>query len=101
LNGPQPQLQDLTIEQKRALAAGLLREKAGREASAWPLSQGQQALWFLHRLAPESAAYHLHFTARIRSRFDTAAFERACAGLLARHSALQTVVVERAAGLTQ
>src|SRR3954468_5883450 len=34
-------------------------------ARALPLSQGQRALWFLQRLPPDSAAYHIMAAARV------------------------------------
>jgi amino acid adenylation domain-containing protein len=59
-----------------------------------PLSYGQSALWFLHSLAPESAAYHIAVAARVRSPLgsplDTGALRRALEAVAARHGALRT-----------
>ncbi|HYO12189.1 MAG TPA: non-ribosomal peptide synthase/polyketide synthase [Thermoanaerobaculia bacterium] len=55
-----------------------------------PLSPGQKALWFLHRLAPEGGAYNIAVAARVRG-LDPAALERALLALVARHEALRTV----------
>jgi amino acid adenylation domain-containing protein len=55
-----------------------------------PLSYGQRALWFLHRLAPLSGAYHIVAAARVRGEIDAVAFGRALAALVARHPALRT-----------
>ena len=55
-----------------------------------PLSYGQRALWFLHELAPESAAYNIAAAARIHSTLDVAAFEQALQKLIVRHPALRT-----------
>src|SRR4051812_6238089 len=59
-----------------------------------PLSAGQKALWFLGRLAPESAAYNLAIALRIplrvRSPLDTEALARSLAALSDRHPALRT-----------
>jgi len=55
-----------------------------------PLSHGQEALWFLHQLAPESAAYNLAFAARIHSITDTLSLRRAFHELIERHSSLRT-----------
>ena len=38
----------------------------GQESGRSPLSQGQQALWFLYKLAPESTAYNLCDAVRVR-----------------------------------
>ena len=55
-----------------------------------PLSYGQRALWFLHQLAPESAAYNISAAARIRSVLDVTALKNALQELAARHPALRT-----------
>ena len=70
-------LANLSPEEKRALLAKLLAKKARRApappaVTRHPLSYGQQALWFLHRIAPKSAAYNVAFAARIRSRSTSA-----------------------------
>jgi acyl-CoA synthetase (AMP-forming)/AMP-acid ligase II/acyl carrier protein len=54
------------------------------------LSHNQQALWFLHNLAPESAAYSIVSAARIRSELDAPALRRAFQSLVARHPMLRT-----------
>ncbi|MGK7894453.1 MAG: amino acid adenylation domain-containing protein, partial [Xenococcus sp. (in: cyanobacteria)] len=61
----------------------------------YPLSHGQQALWFLYKLAPESSAYNVAFTARIRSEVDVAALRGACQKLVDRHPLLRTTFGER------
>ena len=53
------------------------------------LSPGERALWFLHRLAPGSAAYNLAGAIRIAG-FDAAALRRAVLRLVERHPALRT-----------
>jgi amino acid adenylation domain-containing protein len=58
----------------------------------FPLSEGQRALWFLHRLAPESAAYNLAAAVRIRGPLDVAVLSAALDAVAARHGALRTVV---------
>ena len=55
-----------------------------------PLSYGQRALWFLHELAPESAAYNISAAARIHSTLDVAALEQSLQKLIVRHPALRT-----------
>jgi len=40
---------------------------ANKAKSFYPLSYGQQALWFLYQMAPESVAYNIFITVRIRS----------------------------------
>ena len=55
----------------------------------FPLSRGQQALWFLHRLAPESAAYNVAGAARVQGPFDVTALRRAFQVLADRHASLR------------
>src|SRR5262245_25471269 len=87
----------LSAEEKRALLARLLRRRAG-DASGTPLSHGQRALWFLHRLAPDSAAYNLHFCARVRSLLDPEVLRRSLDALTARHESLRATFPERPDG---
>jgi amino acid adenylation domain-containing protein/thioester reductase-like protein len=87
----------LSAEEKRALLARLLRRRAG-DANGAPLSHGQRALWFLHRLAPDSAAYNLHFCARIRSPLDPEILRRSFDALTARHESLRATFPERPDG---
>lgn len=54
------------------------------------LSQGQQALWFLHQAAPESSAYNLTSVARIPMALDIPVFRRALELLVDRHPCLRT-----------
>jgi natural product biosynthesis luciferase-like monooxygenase protein/FkbM family methyltransferase len=55
-----------------------------------PLSHGQRALWFLHQLAPESAAYNITAAAVVHSPLDKPALEQALEKLIERHPALRT-----------
>ncbi|MBI1924147.1 amino acid adenylation domain-containing protein [Candidatus Poribacteria bacterium] len=86
---------NLSPQEKRALLAQLLREKASKVTSVSPLSYGQQALWFIYQSAKESAAYNAAFTARIRSDVNVPALRRAFQGLINRHPALRTTFSTR------
>ncbi|MFY0566445.1 condensation domain-containing protein [Archangium lansingense] len=66
-----------------------------------PLSGGQQALWFLHQLAPESSAYHVPVAVRVRSALDVAALRRSVETLVARHPALRTTFTMTPTGPVQ
>ncbi|MFC4497732.1 condensation domain-containing protein, partial [Streptomyces ovatisporus] len=54
------------------------------------LSFGQQQMWFLNRLEPESAEYLVPLTFRLRGALDTGALERAWSALVERHEILRT-----------
>ncbi|HEU4433459.1 MAG TPA: amino acid adenylation domain-containing protein, partial [Pyrinomonadaceae bacterium] len=58
-------------------------------SETFPLSSGQQALWFLSQLAPESPVYHISSAARVLSPLDTAALYRAFQALVDRHASLR------------
>ncbi len=49
-------LADLSLDEKRALARQLLRDRNKQDAGLVPLSEGQRALWFVYQLAPRSPA---------------------------------------------
>lgn len=93
-------LQGASMEQMARHVLTLLEESSfpvlrpsaavSRRVTEYPLSRGQQALWFLHRLAPESAAYNVSFAVRILSELDVDALKGAFLKLSERHSALRT-----------
>ncbi len=56
-------------------------------------SHGQAGLWFLHRQAPDSAAYNVAFALRLHE-LDRDAFRRAFEDIVARHPALRTAFDE-------
>ncbi len=70
----------------------------GPATGRFPLAPNQQALWFIHRLAPQGLAYHLAGAARVESPIDRAALGRALAALVQRHPALRTSFAEDGEG---
>ncbi|NMG08551.1 non-ribosomal peptide synthetase [Brasilonema sp. UFV-L1] len=54
------------------------------------LSIGQQALYFLHQLTPESPAYNIVVAARLQGELDIPALGRAFQSLVERHPTLRT-----------
>jgi amino acid adenylation domain-containing protein len=64
---------------------------ASQASGAAPqLSEGQRALWLLHRWEPDSTAYQISRAARIRSPLDPEALADALAAAVVRHPALRT-----------
>jgi amino acid adenylation domain-containing protein len=55
---------------------------------SFPLTEGQQALWFLYRFAPQSSAYNLTFSAKFTPQIDIPAMEKAFKLLFKRHPLL-------------
>jgi amino acid adenylation domain-containing protein len=94
-------LQEISI---RELAEELLAEMAARplqrdarSASAdaparYPLSHGQQALWYLQQLSPNSAAYNIAAAIRVLDVLDVGALRRSFQKLLERHDALRVTI---------
>jgi amino acid adenylation domain-containing protein len=56
----------------------------------YSLSHGQQALWFLYHRAPESVAYNIALTLRIRSLLSVTALQNTFQALSNRHPCLRT-----------
>ncbi|MFD7841293.1 condensation domain-containing protein, partial [Streptomyces sp. NPDC059761] len=55
-----------------------------------PLSYGQQQMWFLNRLDPDSTEYLVPMALRLRGRLDRAALGEAWSRMSARHEVLRT-----------
>ncbi|MEM9161539.1 MAG: amino acid adenylation domain-containing protein [Cyanobacteria bacterium P01_F01_bin.4] len=90
--------QQLSPEEKRALVAKLLQQKAQTEDCTYRLSYGQRALWFLYQSNRDSHAYNLSIPARIKSPVDIAALKQAFQGLVDRHPTLRTTFTTQADG---
>jgi amino acid adenylation domain-containing protein len=83
----------LSGERKRALLAALLKKRAER-ADRFPLSFGQQRLWFLHRLDQQSPAYNCPLGIRFDGPLDPAILQKAIATVVERHEVLRTTFRE-------
>ena len=90
MSDPSQRIVGLSPVEKRALLKQLLRKKAERSKSVFPLSYNQQGIWFLYQLAPESTIYNVTFSARICSDLDIAALRGAFQTLIDRHPSLRT-----------
>jgi amino acid adenylation domain-containing protein len=75
--------------------------EAGAEAgpsTAGPLSFGQERLWFLHQLAPESPIYNLGELIHFDGAYVPSALDEAWTELAERHPGLRTRFVQHAEG---
>jgi amino acid adenylation domain-containing protein len=79
----------------------VLQPVPGAEVGEHPLSWGQRSLWFLHRLAPESAAYNMAAAVRLCGSVDRQALLRAFQALVDRHAVLRTTYGEGPDGPVQ
>ncbi|MET8846903.1 amino acid adenylation domain-containing protein [Amycolatopsis sp. NPDC004625] len=77
---------DLRTLARSATAAEATPSDDGTDA----LTEGERAMWFLHRLAPESTAYHIGHAVDVTGSFDEERFAAALASAITRHAALRT-----------
>ncbi len=73
--------------------AALLRSLGGAAdpgGEEWPLSPGQERLWFLSRFDPADTSYNLPWSVRLRGPLDTAALAAAFTRVTERHEVLRT-----------
>jgi amino acid adenylation domain-containing protein len=89
------------LASNKELVLATWRERARKEIISHPASHGQRALWFLNRSNPESAAYNVVFSARIRSGINLPALQRAFQALVDRHPSLRTSFYEESDYLVQ
>lgn len=87
----QGNIADLTPEQKRALLADLLKEKARHQKTTVPASAGQRALWFIQQSTPQNFAYHVSFSVRVLSSVNTTHLQKAIQAVVNRHATLRTL----------
>jgi amino acid adenylation domain-containing protein len=85
-----PQIIEYLVTHGFAHASGLTSISRISRDRSLPLSFSQERLWFLHQLEPESTAYSMPGSLRLKGRLDTEAFEQAFVELARRHEALRT-----------
>ena len=91
-NGTAPPLADvagLSLEQKRALLAELLKKKRA-EPRGVPVSPIQERFWLLDQLEPDSAAYNWKTAIRLQGPLAVAVLERCINEIVRRHEILRT-----------
>ncbi len=74
---------------RQEVLADMLRARGRQQVREHPVSRGQQALWFLHQSAPNSAAYTVVFAMRILSQLDKPALQTALQNIVQRHPQLR------------
>jgi len=89
MSGEVQQKSNLTAEEKRALLARLLQQKAAKSAT-FPLSFAQERLWFLNQLDPNNTAYNLRRVIRICGNLDVNALQQSLQTIVNRHELLRT-----------
>ena len=82
--------QETTAEPCVPFVPGTKDQGLGPQDQGHPVSHGQRAMWFLHQLAPESAAYSISSAVRIQAELDIPVLRRAFQALVDRHASLRT-----------
>jgi hypothetical protein len=59
------------------------------------LSLGQQRLWFVDQLFPDSPAYNVPYTMRLQGRLNVDALQNAVNEFVTRHEVLRTVIIPK------
>lgn len=70
--------------------SSLKKQPQAGDAKSFPLSYGQQAMWFLYQIAPQSIAYNIYTTVQIGSELYLGAWRRAWLHIVERHPILRT-----------
>ena len=84
-----PQTDNLSATEKRALLTKLLEKKAN-QASQFPLSFAQERLWFLSQLDEDSTVYNISRALQIRGNLSVGALHQALQAVVDRHESLRT-----------
>jgi amino acid adenylation domain-containing protein len=71
------------------------------EVYAFPASYGQQQLWFLHQLDPNSAVYNIPFAFRLKGNLNIPVLEKSINEIIKRHETFRTVFALKDGSLTQ
>jgi amino acid adenylation domain-containing protein len=85
------------LDDKLAMPTNYSLEKQAQmigNAKLLPLSYGQQAMWFLYQIAPQSIAYNLYTTVWIGSKLDLRAWHRVWLHIIERHPILRTTYTQ-------
>ena len=78
---------ELVVEEREVTS---LAEQHDEQRDRFPLSFGQQSLWFLHKLAPESAAYHICDAVQVHGPLQLDQLRETTQRIVDRHAAFRT-----------
>jgi amino acid adenylation domain-containing protein len=94
--------QDSSPQESSGRLGELQRTTPASTNEGWyPLSHGQEALWFLWKLAPHCWAYNMVFPIGVRGELDVAALHRSLQKLTERHPLMRTEFKEESGKLFQ
>ena len=96
---PDP-LANLSPDQQRELLQKLLQQKA-EATRRFPMSAGQQGLWYAFRRDPSATTFNVYLPSRVRSVMDVEALRGAINYLVDRHPCLRTTFTDAGQELRQ
>ncbi|HTQ79943.1 MAG TPA: AMP-binding protein, partial [Thermoanaerobaculia bacterium] len=88
-------------EERRPPSAPAGSAEPAEDRAGFPLSYGQEALWFLQRLDPAGAAYNIVAAVRVLAELDLPALREAFGRLVDRHEILKVSFAESETGPLQ
>lgn len=95
-------LSNLSPAQQRALLAELLRQRAAKaNANTFPMSAGQQGLWYAFCRDPRATPFNVFLPTRVRSNLNLDALRKTIDFLTERHSCLRTTFTDAGGELRQ
>ena len=78
------------VAERRQTGPPPVPKRDPEDPGPYPLSFGQQRLWFIEQLNPGSAAYNIPFAGRMRGSLDPGILERSLHEVARRHEVLRT-----------
>ena len=80
----------MTATQAPPTASGEVKSLPEPEVFAFPVSSGQQRLWFLEQFQPDSPLYNIPVAVRLEGPLDARVLEQAVNQIVCRHEVLRT-----------
>jgi amino acid adenylation domain-containing protein len=93
-------LANLSPDQQRSLLRQLLQQRA-EAAKRFPMSEGQQGLWYAFRRDRSATTFNVFLPSRVRSKLNVGALREAIEYLVDRHPCLRTTFSDAGAELRQ
>ena len=105
LSPEQRKLFELKLQQQNVDILTLPITKENRtndnEQQRFPLSFGQERLWFIHQLDPENTAYNIIKAIKLEGSLDKHALEQSIHEIIRRHEILRTIFITEKQGPAQ
>jgi amino acid adenylation domain-containing protein len=105
LSPEQRKLFELKLQQQNVDILTLPITKENRtnenEQQRFPLSFGQERLWFIHQLDPENTAYNIIRAIKLEGILDKHALEQSIHEIIRRHETLRTIFITEKQGPAQ